>query len=110
MNVYGVAPDYIRFDDGRSVKSSTFKTNAAMLGTTVLITPAEAHDPIGSLKRSHANLRTVYDKPRTDAIHIRKEDRLSMGSRVINKASAFHTDIHSRTVVYVVGPTISGCP
>lgn len=68
----------------------------------------EAHNRIGKIERSHAILRSIYEKLKLDLPRITRDDRLSMAFRAINDAPDSVSGISPTTLVFGVHPKIPG--
>jgi len=108
INIYAGAPDVIHTDAGTNFNSKEFKDRASEMGSIVKIAPTEGHERIGTIERSHATLRAIYDKLRIDLPSMRKEERLSMSFRAINDVPNAETGISPTTLVFGVFPKIPG--
>lgn len=108
INVYAGAPGFIFTDAGSNFTAEEMKSAASSMGIILKSVPTEAHNRIGTIERSHAILRSIYNKLKMDLPSIRREERLSMAFRAINDAPARASGISPTMLVFGILPNIPG--
>lgn len=62
INVYAGAPDCIVTDAVSNFTTQEIKDATSSMGIIIKFVPTEAHSLIGKIERSHAILRSIYEK------------------------------------------------
>lgn len=86
-------------DAGRNFSSSKFRESGIERGDGVEADLTEAHDCIGLIKKSHANMQTVYNKQCMDHSNKSIEERSSLAFRSSNDTANSDTGIFPTTLM-----------
>lgn len=102
-----VAPDKIEIDAGSQITATELKETAKSSGIFIKTVLMEAHNPIEKVERSHALLRSLYERIKMDLPSFLKEHIFSLSYCAINAPSST-SGVLPTILVFGITPTIPG--
>lgn len=108
INVYTGAPHFIYKDAGTNFPIEQMRSAASSMGIVLKSVLTEGRNRIGTVERSHAILRFIYNMLKMDLSSLRRKERQSMAFRAINDAPARGSRIYRTMLVFSILPKIPG--